>query len=83
MDATYSAYVVAEHHTANNTDNNNDANGKYNHANYTIVASDYCVAASRCLMTPPMRNLCAKKKNALKWLCETYAPGLFLRNAMF
>ena len=36
MDATYSAYVVAEHHTVNNTDNrDNDANGKHNHANYT------------------------------------------------
>ena len=35
MDATYSAYVVAEHHTVNNTDNSdNDANGKHNHANY-------------------------------------------------
>ncbi len=35
MDATYSAYVVAEHHTANNTVNSdNDANGKHIHANY-------------------------------------------------
>ena len=36
MDATYSAYAVAEHHTVNNIDNSdNDANGKHNHANYT------------------------------------------------
>ena len=35
MDATYSAYVVAEHHTVNHIDNSdNDANGKHNHANY-------------------------------------------------
>ena len=36
MNATYSAYIVAEHHTVNNTDNSDtDANGKHNHVNYT------------------------------------------------
>ena len=51
MDATYGAYVVAEHHTVNNTDNSdNDANGKHNHANPPRPCASRRVARLPCLL---------------------------------